>query len=82
MRTTVDVDDDVLASIKEIARREKRTAGEVLSELARRGLTHGAANAAPSIQSAAAAVGFVPFASRGAVVSNELVQKLRDDSPW
>ena len=31
MRTTLDLDDDVLASAKEIARRENKTAGQVLS---------------------------------------------------
>jgi hypothetical protein len=29
MRTTLDVDDDVLSAVKERARREKRTAGAV-----------------------------------------------------
>ena len=42
MRTTLDLDEDVLASAKEIARRENKTAGQVLSELARRALTQGA----------------------------------------
>ena len=39
MRTTLDIDDDVLAVAKERARLEKKTAGEVISELARRALT-------------------------------------------
>jgi hypothetical protein len=39
MRTTLDIDDDVLQAAKEIAAAEGRTAGKVLSELARRGLT-------------------------------------------
>lgn len=85
MRTTLDLDDDVLASAKEIARREKKTAGQVLSELARWALTEGAtgASASPAASpSAAAAFGFRPFASRGAVVTNELVQRLRDDGEY
>ena len=76
MRTTLDVDDDVLASAKEIALREKKTAGQVLSELARKALTQGGGAA----RSKASAFGFAPFASRGAVVSNELIRKLRDES--
>jgi Arc/MetJ family transcription regulator len=48
MRTTLDLDDDVLASAKEIARREGKTAGRVLSELARQALTRPAADAAAS----------------------------------
>ena len=39
MRTTLRLDDDVLLAVKERARRERRTAGEVLSELARQALT-------------------------------------------
>src|SRR6266496_4788753 len=39
MRTTLDIADDVLQAAKERARREKRTAGEVISELARSALT-------------------------------------------
>ena len=39
MRTTLDIDDDILQAAKEIAATEGRTAGKVLSELARKGLT-------------------------------------------
>jgi hypothetical protein len=38
MRTTLDIGDDVLQAAKELARREGRTAGEVLTDLARKGL--------------------------------------------
>jgi hypothetical protein len=34
MRTTLDIDDDVLQAAKERARRDKKTTGEVISELA------------------------------------------------
>ena len=39
MRTTLDLDDDVLQAAKEIAAARGMTAGKVLSELARKGLT-------------------------------------------
>jgi hypothetical protein len=39
MRTTLDIADDVLQAAKERARRERKTAGEVISELARSTLT-------------------------------------------
>jgi hypothetical protein len=83
MRTTLDLDDDVLACAKEIARRENKTAGRVLSELARRALTQGG-GAAPAAakRGPVAAHGFRPFASRGAVVTNALVQKLRDEGEY
>ena len=38
MRTTIDITDDVLQAAKELAAIRKQTAGEVLSELARKGL--------------------------------------------
>ena len=40
MRTTLNNADDVLLAVKERARREKRSVGEILSECAREGLTH------------------------------------------
>jgi hypothetical protein len=39
MRTTLDIDDDVLQAAKELASVHGKTAGQMLSELARRGLT-------------------------------------------
>lgn len=39
MRTTIDIDEDVLLAAKELAAARGTTAGKVLSELARRGLT-------------------------------------------
>ena len=38
MRTTLDIDDDVLLAAKELAEAQKSTAGKVLSELARQAL--------------------------------------------
>jgi hypothetical protein len=38
MRTTLDIDDDILQAAKELAAAKGSTAGKVLSELARRGL--------------------------------------------
>ena len=38
MRTTLDIADDILQAAKERARREKKTAGEIISELARSAL--------------------------------------------
>lgn len=82
MRTTLDLDDDVLASAKEIARREGKTAGQVLSELARQALTGAAGVAVGARTRPAPAHGFVPFESRGAVVTNEAVDRLRDQTEY
>jgi hypothetical protein len=78
MRTTLDIDNDVLEASKEIARRQRRTAGEVLSELARQGLRTAAMPASrPEPESF---FGFRPFASRGTPISNETVDRLRDEA--
>jgi hypothetical protein len=82
MRTTLDIDPEILQAAKELARQQNRTAGEMLSELARQGLR--AAMAAPSSagheKTPASFFGFRPFSPRGAPVTNELVNKLRDES--
>jgi hypothetical protein len=77
MRTTLDIDDDVLSAAKELARRQHCTAGEVLSELARQGLR---APASSSVPNSASFFGFRPFSSRGAPVSDETINRLRDEA--
>jgi hypothetical protein len=78
MRTTVDIDDGVLAVVKELAQREGKSYGAVLSELARRALTAEAA-AAPGVSEVPAAYGFRPLPAGGELVTNALVDKLRDE---
>jgi len=46
MRTTLDIDDDVLEAAKELGRRQRKTMGQVLSALARRALTASSASSA------------------------------------
>jgi hypothetical protein len=79
MRTTLDIADDVLQAAKERARRERKTVGEMISELARRGLT----TPQPlSVKDPKAVYGLRPFARRGGIVTNELIDKLRDDDAY
>jgi hypothetical protein len=78
VRTTLDVANDVLLAVKERARREKRTVGEVLSDLARRALTNSGASGTAE---PAAFYGFAPLPHRGPAVSNELIDRLRDEEP-
>jgi hypothetical protein len=70
------LDDDVLLAVKERARRENRTAGEVLSDLARQALTQ-QQNANPGTGQESF-YGFEPFEHRGPAVSNALVDRRRD----
>ncbi len=76
MRTTLDIEEDILFAAKDLARREKKTAGQVISELARKGLTSAAALTAREPK---AIYGFRPFPKDGRIVSNELINKLRED---
>ena len=78
MRTTLDIEDDLLVAAKELARREGTTAGQVISALVRQALTQTAKSGVPVANEPEAVYGFRPFASRGSVVSNELVDRLRD----
>jgi hypothetical protein len=77
VRTTLDIDDDVLLAVKELARRQRSTAGAVISELARQELR---APASSSGLSPASFFGFRPFSSRGASVSDETIDRLRDEA--
>jgi hypothetical protein len=79
MRTTLDIDDDVLLAAKERARRENKTAGEVISELARQALT---ASPTGAVRESGATYGFKPFPARGNVITNELIDKLRADDAY
>ncbi|MGE0876884.1 MAG: CopG family transcriptional regulator [Burkholderiales bacterium] len=80
MRTTLDIANDVLQAAKERARREKKSTGRVISELARSALT--AAPVASGAREPKATYGFRPFARRGRVVSNELIDKLREEDAY
>ncbi|KAA1178916.1 CopG family transcriptional regulator [Rhizobium tropici] len=40
MRTTLAIDDDVLAAAKAMAEQQRRSVGDVISDLARRSLSH------------------------------------------
>lgn len=79
MRTTLDIDDDVLLAAKEIARRNGDSAGSVLSELARRALTQTVARHGVREPESESFFGFRPIPARGKIVTNTLVDKLRDD---
>ena len=73
MRTTLDIDDDILAAAKEIASARHTTAGQVISELARATLT-GEARTAPVVRN-----GFELLPGTGAVVTPEFIDKLLED---
>jgi hypothetical protein len=78
MRTTLDIADDVLMAVKERALRQKRSVGDLLSELAREALTHRSRETTESGKPKSF-YGFDPLPRRGKTVSNELINKLREE---
>lgn len=78
MRTTLDIDEDVLRAAKEIARRQRTTAGAVISELTRKALT----TLPPAGREQSAVHGFRPFPARGTLITNDLVDKLREEDVY
>ena len=77
MRTTLDIDDDVLRAAKARAKSERRSTGAVLSELARSALA--APALPPESDESESFCGFRPLPSRGGIVTNELIDRLRED---
>lgn len=73
MRTTLSIDDDVLAAAKALAEHENRSIGQVLSDLARKSLTKPAAKTMRN--------GFpvLPRRPGGEPVTLEIVNQLRDE---
>jgi hypothetical protein len=72
MRTTLDIEDDVLQAVKEIADCRGLTAGKVLSDLARKGMT-------PTQESAVRnGVPVLPRQPGGRKITMKLVNELRD----
>ena len=89
MRTTLDIADDVLFAAKEVARREKKSVGQIISELARQSFNQGAVSSTYSktagnenqqltVSERLGAYGIEPLPARGGIVSNELIDRLRD----
>lgn len=74
MRTTVDIEEDVLLAAKEIAKQRGTTLGHVLSELARQALTP---QVSPTTKHG---VPQFPIQPDAGVVTLELVNRLRDEA--
>lgn len=81
MRTTIDIEDDLLLATKELARKERVSAGKVVSRLLRAALSGIASPATGQTGHGAKKVGgFRPFAAADSrIVTNDQVNQLRDD---
>ncbi len=76
MRTTLSIDDDILAAAKELAAKQRKSIGEVLSSLAREALrprkqTRRTRNGVP----------LLPVRPNAMPITLELVNQLRDELP-
>ena len=78
MRTTLDIDEDVLAAAKELAKRQNLPTGQVVSQLLRKVLTGQAGQSAVSEDAGSSVAGFRPFPAGRSVVTNEVVNRLRE----
>ena len=76
MRTTVDIDDDVLAASRELAVQRRSSIGKVLSDLARPALRAGSITTMSDL-------GYEVFAKRGLdrPITLAEVNRLRDELP-
>jgi len=75
MRTTVDLEEDVLMAVKALARQRGVSIGKVLSELARQAL------ARPGASTTRNGISLFPVQPGAGVVTPELVSQLRDELP-
>ena len=73
MRTTLEIDDDLLEAAKAIARARKETAGKVISDFVRQGMTRPQGKREIFMKD-----GFPLMRKTGAVVTPELVERLLD----
>ena len=74
MRTTLDIDEDVLQAAKELADVYRMTAGKMLSNLARKALTP--TGPAAKVRNG---VPLLPRRPGGRIMTMKLVNELRDD---
>lgn len=79
MRTTVDIDDDVLHAVREIARQRKLATGKVISGLLRQALTERTADGRDDEEAPNGVAGFRPFTGRHTPVTNDRTDRLRDE---
>jgi hypothetical protein len=86
MRTTLDIDDDVLNIARIIARSENKSMGMVVSEFARKAISEGTAlqtlgfASESDLANQLKEFGLIPFPSiAGISSSNEIVNTIRDE---
>ncbi|MBL8311952.1 MAG: CopG family transcriptional regulator [Burkholderiales bacterium] len=81
MRTTLDIDDDVLSASKELAKAAGKTAGQIISELARKALTQPLAALPLTVDEPKPVYGIRPFPRNpnGRLVTSAEIRQMMDD---
>ena len=86
MRTTLELDEDILAAAKSLAKAGQTTAGRIISDTMRRAIQLGLADPSQTIPAKTLAMapqavyGFVPLTSSGQqIVTSDMVRAIRDD---
>jgi len=77
VRTTLTIDDDILAAAKHLAEREHKSLGEVISTLARQGLSRNTRGSRTQRNG----IPLLPSRKAAVPVTLELVNQLRDEQP-
>jgi hypothetical protein len=78
MRTTIDIEDDVLNAAKELARQQHVSAGQLISRLLREAFTGNRGEQVSANAQQKIVAGFQPFASQGVLITNAQIDSLRD----
>ena len=79
MRTTLQLDDDVLAAARVLARQRRRSVGDVISDLARQALSGAADGGLEDVLAQRSGLPQLPVTASGGVVDLERVNRLRDE---
>jgi len=78
MRTTINIERDILETAKEIAKKEGKTTGTVISEMARRGFYAGVTAVAEDTAPYRLQDGVPILPPTGSLVSEESIRRIRD----
>ena len=84
MRTTLNIDDDLLFAVRELARRDSKSIDRMVSDLLRQALARDESHGTGRMEALAPfgmdECGFRPFPPRGGNVTNELIDCIREES--
>lgn len=79
MRTTLEIDDDVLTAARDLSKRQSRTIGEVISSLARKALLEESSLTRDEVTP----YGFPLIPSRSErIVTNEDIDRIREEGEY